>query len=165
MRLYLMRHATSSAGEEGNRTAGGDTGLTPNGMTKARAAAHGLAELRVELTYLLTSPLARAVQTGEIAAHVLGLPSSQVRRTETLQPGSKPALLVDEIARLEAEELLCVGHSPHLDDVIANLLGCPSRITALKKAAVACLQLEPVSPPRGLLLWLYPQKTLRRLGR
>jgi phosphohistidine phosphatase len=165
MRLYLMRHATAGAGDAATRMADEDPPLTPNGMSKARAAAHGLAELRVEVGYLLTSPLARAVQTGEIAAHVLGIPGSQIRSTQALQPGSEPALLLDEMARLEAEEVLCVGHSPHLDDVISRVLGAPARITALKKAGIACLQLESVAPTRALLLWLYPQRVLRRLGR
>jgi hypothetical protein len=51
-----------------------------------------------------------------------------------------------------------------LDDVIAAVLRCPGRVTALKKAAVACLQLEAGSSPPGVLLWLYSRKALRRLG-
>jgi phosphohistidine phosphatase len=165
MRLYLMRHATAGSGDAMTRPADEDLPLTPNGMSKARAAAHGLAELRVEVGYLLTSPLSRAVQTAEIAAHVLGIPGSQIRSTKALQPGSDPALLLDEIGRLEAEKVLCIGHSPHLDDVISKLLGATGRITALKKAGIACLQLESVAPARALLLWLFPQKVLRHLGR
>ena len=165
MRIYLMRHATSGSEEELSRSADEDPPLSPNGMTKARAVARGLAELRIELHCVLSSPLARAAQTAEIVSHALGVPAGQVRSTDALRPGTKPSVLIEEMARLGGEEVLCVGHSPHLDDVMASLLGCSSRITVLKKAAVACVQCEALSPPRGVLLWLYPQRVLRRLGR
>ena len=65
----------------------------------------------------------------------------------------------------EAEGIRCVGQGPQLDDLISHLLDCRFRITALKKAAVACLERHSISPPRGLLLWLYPPKVLRRSGK
>jgi phosphohistidine phosphatase len=165
MRLYLMRHATSGSEGDPGQPADADPPLSPSGMSKARAAARGLLELRIELSFVLSSPLARAMQTAEIVAQTLSVPVSQLRSIDALRPESAPAALIDELARLEAEELLCVGHGPQLDDVVAALLGCSSRITALKKAAVVGLQCESLSPPRGVLLWLYPQRGLRRMGR
>jgi len=160
-----MRHATAGVSDRPERSADEDPPLTPDGMTKARAAARGLAELQIETSVFLTSPCLRAVRTAEIVAQVLGITGDQIRRTDALKPESSPSQLVEEIFVLEAEAVLCVGHSPQLDDVISHILGCRSRITALKKAAVACLELEPISPPRGLLVWLYPQRVLRRIGR
>ena len=164
-RLYLMRHATAGASDPPERSADEDPPLTPDGITKARAAARGLAEHQIEASLFLTSPLLRAVRTAEIVALEFSVPIDQIRRTDALKPESSPSQLVEEIFVLEAEAVLCVGHSPQLDDVISHILGCRSRITALKKAAVACLELDSISPPRGLLLWLYPQKVLRRLGK
>jgi len=164
-RLCLMRHAPAGAGDHAERSTDDDPSLTPNGMTKARAAAWGLAELEIEAPVLPTSPFLRAVQKAEIVSQVLGIPSDQIRRTDILKPGTSPSQLVEEILPLEAEAVVCAGHSPQLDDAISHIPDCQSRITRLKKAAVACLELSSGSPPRGFLLWLYPPRMLRRLGR
>jgi phosphohistidine phosphatase len=163
IRLYLMRHATAGSLSDGS----GDTDppLTTDGVAKARGAARGLVKLGVDPAILLTSPLLRAVQTAQIVSQELGIPVDRIRRTDTLKPGSAPGLLVEELSRVEGETALCVGHAPLLDDVIAHLLGTDSRLTALKKASVACLELAAGGSPQGLLLWLFPQKILRRLGR
>ena len=96
---------------------------------------------------------------------MLAVPGDQIRRTESLTPGAVPSRLLEEIHALEAAGILSVGHSPQLDDVISHVLDCRSRMTAMKKAAVAGMELDSISPPGGLLLWLYPQKALRRLGK
>jgi phosphohistidine phosphatase len=165
MLLYLMRHAAAGGGESEDLPADDDRGLTPQGMVKARAAARGLVRLDVHPTALLTSPLLRAFQTAEIASEELGFQPDQIRHTEALRPASPVKQLLEELSGIAAEEVLCVGHSPDLDNVIAQVLSCTSRVTALKKASVACLQIDSLSPARGVLLWLHPQKVLRRLGK
>jgi phosphohistidine phosphatase len=114
---------------------------------------------------VLSSPLLRALQTAEIISEELRLPPDQVRRSEALRPGSPVKLFLEELSGIGTGEVLCVGHSPDLDDFVSRLLRCPSRITALKKASVACLQIDSLSPTQGVLLWLHPQKVLRRLGK
>jgi phosphohistidine phosphatase len=165
MRIYLMRHAAAACADEETSVKGGGPGLSPQGLVRARAAARGLATLRIGSMALLTSPLVRAAETAEIAAQELGMPGDQIRRTETLHPASSAAQLLSELSQVEAEEALCIGHSPLLDDMISLLLGSASRITALKKTAVACIEIKSFSPPRGVLLWLHPQKVLRKLGK
>lgn len=165
MLLYLMRHAAAASGESEGQPTDEDPGLTPQGMVKARVSARGLVRLRIHPTVLLTSPLSRALQTAEIVSEELGVPTDQIRSSDALQPTSPATQILEELSGIEAEEVLCIGHAPHLDDVISLLLGCPSRITALKKASVACLQVDSLAPARGVLLWLHPQKVLRRLGK
>jgi phosphohistidine phosphatase SixA len=105
------------------------------------------------------------LQTAEIVSEELGLPPDQIRHAAALRPGSSVKQLLEELSGIEAAEVLCVGHSPDLDNFISQVLGCPSRITALRKASVACLQIDSLSPAQGILLWLHPQKVLRRLGK
>jgi phosphohistidine phosphatase len=164
-RLYLMRHASAEIGDVTDKLANKDPGLTADGMTKARAAARGLEEFRIESDLLITSPLLRANQTAEIVAEVLRIPGGFVKRLDALKPEGTAIQLLEEIARLEGEAVFCVGHSPQLDDLISHILGCKSRITALKRTAVACLEIDSLTPPKGLLLWLFPPKALRRLGK
>jgi len=163
MRLYLMRHA--SAEEDGEPDNPSDPGLTQEGMIKARSAARGLVSLGIQPDALLTSPLRRAVQTAEIVAQELSIREDKLVRSETLQPGANPAQLLEELSRIEENEVLCFGHAPHLDDVIAHLLGCRRPVTILKKAAVVCMELDPVEEGRGILIWLFPQRALRRMAK
>jgi phosphohistidine phosphatase SixA len=66
---------------------------------------------------------------------------------------------------MKAKEVVCFGHEPHLHLVIGQVLHTSARITELKKAGVAFLELDRISPPQGQLLALYPAKTLRLLGK
>ena len=163
MRLYLMRHA--SAEEDGEPDSPSDPGLTQEGQTKARAAARGLACFGIQPDALLTSPLRRTIQSAEIAAEELGIRDDRLVHTEVLKPGADPAQFVQELSQIEENEVLCFGHAPHLDQVIAHLLGCRAAITALKKTAVACLDLDPIESGKGVLIWLFPQRALRRMAK
>lgn len=164
MRLYLMRHGIAINRDDPSCPPEADRPLTPKGIERTRAAARGLAELGVHARIMLTSPFLRSVQTAEIVCEVLGYPVKRLRRTDGLKPEAKPAQLLAEVARLKADSVMCFGHAPNLDLVIAQALGSGSVITALKKAGVACLEFESYDAPRGLLLWLHTPKSLRLLG-
>ncbi len=141
-----------------------DRHLTPNGIARMEAAARGLRVLGVQPGLIFTSPYLRSVQTAEIACAVLGYPVKKLRRSDALLPESKPEELFQELAAIKAEEVMCFGHAPNLDLVIAAAVGKGDLFTALKKAGLARLEMESLSPPKGLLAWLHGPKTLRRLG-
>ncbi len=126
--------------------------------------AKGVAKLVASADALMSSPLVRAVQTAEIFAAALGYAKEKIVRTDALLPGSDAVVLFRELAKQkDGEEVFCFGHAPQLDEAVAFALGAKQLLTALKKAGVACLELERVSPPSGILLWLCPPKILRRL--
>lgn len=167
IRLYLMRHG--AAATPGAHAAGPDSErpLTSKGIEKTRAAAQGLKNLGIEPTALVSSPYRRALQTAEIAAQVFGIPAAKIRRTEALTPAAKPSALIQELAQLRAREILCCGHAPNMDLVIAYVIGTRSPVTALKKSGVACLELPAatgVLAGRGTLVWILPPKVLRSLA-
>jgi len=164
MMLYLMRHGVAINRQDPNCPPDAERPLTKKGMAKTRAVAVGLRELGILPEAMLTSPLLRAAQTAEITAEVLGFSPARIRRTDALIFGKKPAELFGELAKMRAKEVMCFGHAPHLDEVIAFALGSDSPFTALKKAGVACLELETVSPPHGLLVWIHTPKSLRLLA-
>src|SRR5207237_391919 len=88
-----------------------------------------------------------------------------IRRSELLLPGAELTLLFRELARdKQASSIFLFGHAPHLDDVIATALGSKKRVTTLKKAGVALVELKRISPPAGILAWLATPKMLRRAG-
>jgi phosphohistidine phosphatase len=164
MLLYLVRHGVAVDREDPDCPPETERPLTPKGMKKTRAAALGLFALGVKPDVVLTSPWLRSVQTAEIFCEVIGFSSNKIVRADSLKGTSSPAELLRDLAKLKAKEVMCFGHEPHLHQVIAQILHTGARITELKKAGVACLDLEKVSPPQGQLIALYPPKTLRLLG-
>ncbi|MGB7172139.1 MAG: histidine phosphatase family protein [Candidatus Acidiferrales bacterium] len=164
MKLFLMRHGIAIDRTDPACPPEADRFLTPRGIAKTEAAARGLRTIGIKPSLILTSPLLRAVQTAEIVCEVLGYPVKKLRHTEALKPESKPADLFDEISALSANEILCVGHAPNLDLVIALGVGSHSAVTALKKAGCASLDMESFSPMRGSIVSVYLPRTLRLLA-
>ncbi|MGD0908586.1 MAG: histidine phosphatase family protein [Candidatus Acidiferrales bacterium] len=165
MHLYLIRHGIAIDREDPKCPTDTERPLTPEGIKKSNAVAHGLAALGVHPDAVLTSPWLRAAQTAEIFCDVMGFASKKIMRVDALKGTSTPLDLFRELAKLRAKEVLCFGHEPHLHLVIGQVLHTGTRITELKKAGVAFLNLDHVSPPHGQLLALYPPKTLRLLGK
>lgn len=120
---------------------------------------------------VVTSPYVRARQTAEIVTHVLGCGGVETIVDEALVPTAHP----EAMPRLVREHLgpgaappiiLCVGHAPNLDRVLAHLVGADEAFTALKKAGLASVQLRghTLGHACGRLFALYPGSVLRRLG-
>jgi phosphohistidine phosphatase len=162
IRLYLMRHGIAIDREDPDCPPEAERYLTPKGVAKTRAAAQGLRALGVKPDTVITSPYLRAVQTAEIACEALRFRPAKLRRSDALLPEADPAQILRELARIRPREVLCVGHAPNLDLVIAHALGSERTVTTLKKAGVACLDLT--STHRGTLLWIYPPRALRTLA-
>jgi phosphohistidine phosphatase len=164
VKLLLMRHGIAVDRMDPACPPDEERPLTPKGERRTRAAARGLAALGIEIEAALSSPLVRARETAEIAAEVLGLDPADVELTALLRPGSDPAALVHALEKRSESEILCVGHAPHLDLVIAACLGIRGEPPlALKKAGVALIDVEPQSG-RGHLEWLLEPRALRKLG-
>jgi phosphohistidine phosphatase len=163
MIVYLVRHGLAVNREDPDCPPDPQRPLTPKGADKTRMAMAGLREIGAKPGLILSSPLLRAWQTAEIAAQALHSPKGKIRRTEALLPDADPALLLQELARLKEEEVLCAGHAMHLDEFIAHATGNGKVSTSLKKSGAACLEIEGAGG-RGVLVALYPPRTLRLLG-
>jgi phosphohistidine phosphatase len=163
MRLYLMRHGRA----EPRNDSGADArrALTAQGRARVEAVARGLATLGVKPKELWSSPLLRALQTAEIVARRLGLPAGHIHQTQSLVPEAAPRQFLAELAkRGRGGDLLCCGHAPHLDALLAECLGLGSQSrTALKKAGVACLEMDLPTTGAARLEWLLPPAALRRI--
>jgi len=160
MLLFLMRHGIAVDPEDAPGLPDAQRPLTSEGLRRTRQVARALRKLDVVPDLILSSPAVRATQTAEVAAKVLG--TRRTRTTTSLAPGSPPRKLLAEAARSRAKTVLCTGHAPHLDLVIAAAVGAPAPVCELKKAGVACLDLEPRSR-RALLVWLMQPGVARRL--
>jgi len=164
MRLYLVRHGVAVDRDDTDCPPDTERPLTPKGVKKSHDAAMGLLALGVKPDAVLTSPWLRAVQTAEIFCEAIGFSSNKIIRTDSLKGTSTPTELLRELAKMKSKEVMCFGHEPHLHMVIGQVLHTGARITELKKAGAACLDLERISPPQGQLIALYPAKALRLIG-
>jgi len=163
MILYIVRHGIAVDRTDPKCPPEAERPLTAKGVQKTRAAALGLKELKVKLDVLITSPLVRAAQTAEIFAESLGYPTGKIRVSDALKPASNPAEIAKEISHLKAKEVMCVGHAPHLDQLISQLVGGRGVFTSLKKAGVASLE-HVGTHSAWRLQWILTPKVLRQLA-
>ncbi len=164
MIVYIVRHGTAIDRTDPDAPPDPERPLTRKGIEKTRAAMLGLREQKIKPDVLITSPFLRAAQTAEIAAETLGYPREKIQRTNGLAPSAEPAEIWKELSKLKSKSVMCFGHGPNVDFLIASALESRTAVTSLKKSGVACLEMTSLSPPKGQLLWLLQPKMLRRLG-
>jgi phosphohistidine phosphatase len=163
MILYLVRHGIAVDPNDPKSPPEPERPLTAKGVQKTRVTALGLNELKVKPDVLITSPYVRAAQTAEIFAEALGFPQQKIRTHDALKPSGSPSEITKEIIRLRAKEVMCFGHAPQLDLMIAHLVGVPGVFTSLKKAGIACLE-HSSSRAKWDLRWIVTPKMLRQLA-
>jgi phosphohistidine phosphatase len=157
MRLYVLRHAIAADAPVGGSDAAReltDEGRRRLGIVLERARAAG-----VSPDVILTSPYLRAIQTAEIAADALGLRASPVV-SQHLFPNSDVLDFWRELADYDRfDQVMLVGHNPHLSELVSTLVGSHFCGIVMKKAALAAVELRRTSgEPRGELLWLLTPK-------
>jgi phosphohistidine phosphatase len=159
MKFYLMRHGPAE--DRADSGLDGDRALSPAGRDRVRGVAKRLLEIEEAPTYIVTSPLARSVQTAEIVAITSKLNARrgtvEVRRELSPGAGAEAALLVRRIALEGGKRVLFVGHEPDLTGVVSALLGGFHR--PFDKAMVVGLQL-PAEGGQARLRFVLDPRTL-----
>lgn len=154
MDLFILRHA-----EAGEAPRDEDRELTERGHEQARAAAAGIARLKVGITAIASSPLPRAVQTAQPVAAAFGL---TVETAEALASGHGPEEVIALLSDYDGDAgLLLVGHEPQLSGIILQITG--GRVH-MRKAMLAHIELQSANPAYGALAWLLSWKHLRSIG-
>ena len=168
MELYIIRHATAQPLGRKNDFTDEKRSLTAEGRERMRDAARGLRKLGVELDLILTSPLARAVETAEVLANVFGMNKADVEQTANLAPGASSGELFAEIkAHTGVESVALVGHQPDLGELICKVArGNGGLSLELKKGSVCCVSIAQTVPElQGALSWLMTPRQLRLLSK
>lgn len=153
MQLYLLRHGRAEHRAASGRDA--DRVLTPEGIGQLRRVLKLAHHAGVLPSLILSSPLARAIQTAEIAGQELEYPG-EIGRTTSLVPESSPSLVWDEIRVHSAEPaLLVVSHEPLLSSVVASLLGSPRPMMHFAAGGLARIDIDAFgAQPAGVLEWM-----------
>jgi phosphohistidine phosphatase len=157
MRLYVMRHGPaedqSPSGQDSDRA------LSIRGRQRVRAVAAALVEADETPLAVVSSQLARALQTAEIVAIGTDLASRdgsvEVRRE--LAPGAEVPALAREIVRQGRDRVMLVGHEPDLSSLVAALVGRfdggfdKAMVVGLDVAAAGAARLRFVLDPKALV--------------
>ncbi len=164
--VHLFRHGIAIDPTDPSCPTDPERYLTDKGRMRTKLAAKGLLAVGIAPEVIIASPYVRAQQTAEIAREVLGGDALPLVTSDTLTPMADPSDVVDMLRARGEQNLLCVGHSPNLDRVLAYLVGADEPIGALKKAGCASLEIRHGRPGPGnaLLVGLYPTSVLRKLG-
>jgi phosphohistidine phosphatase len=163
--FYIMRHGLASPRGAAGVSDDAKRPLTPEGKKKMQEIARGLIRLGVELDWVVSSPMVRAVETAGIVADAL---SAKVPMdiTETLSPGGSPEALIAFLANHpHRKRVLVVGHEPDLSELAARLVGAGRHAhISFKKGGCCWISFDEFPPksPGELVWWLTP-RVMRKL--
>jgi phosphohistidine phosphatase len=156
MLIYIFRHGEADWIGEAKKRKGEERHLTTEGRKwVGRVTALASKELGFRPDLLLTSPLARAKETAEIARDTLG--SAQEPEVEECLLGEGQVKDVYAVLRKRAPgSVALVTHLPLIDHLFGDLLGGESNI-GLHSGSVAAIQCK-ANPGhgKGSLRWLLP---------
>jgi len=153
MNLYILRHGEAL---DSPQYADSERPLSNHGLQQAAAVGRFFRDQGIRLDHVFCSPLLRARQTVEILFRESG--ATPINTTDALVSSSDPRLILQEIRTLDCEEILLVGHEPHLGKTVSLLLGLEDRtLVEMKTCSLACVAtVAAPSPGRGKLRWLIP---------
>lgn len=139
MNLFILRHGLAVEPGTNNIAKDSERPLTPKGERKLWKIAEALEEMELRFDWILCSPYVRARQTAEIVAEALRV-RQELETTDHLTPDGSFKRLVELInaRRPAAEEVLLVGHEPHLSRLISLLLSGRTEVQVLMKKAGLC---------------------------
>jgi phosphohistidine phosphatase len=140
--------------------------LTPEGKKKTRKALAGLRRIGVVPTHIFSSPLARALETAQLARQTFAMRGDILIR-DALLPDAPPDELLAVLAALPEDAcVICVGHEPHLGAVACVMLfGKTDGGLALKKAGSCSVSFDAKPRAgRGTLNWWLTPVQLRTLA-
>lgn len=161
MNLYFLRHAIAvPRGTLGYQDE--DRPLTAPGKRKMKGIAEGMLQMELGFDRILCSPYLRARQTAEIVSKSF---SGEVELWKSLMPTANARQLIAALVRVPENNVLLVGHEPHLSTFISFLIsGNFDSNIELKKGGLCKLSCEAISYGRcATLHWLMAPAQLRRL--
>jgi phosphohistidine phosphatase len=158
VQIYLLRHGIAE--DSGPGQPDSERALTGEGKEKLRRVLHRAHAAGVAPSLILSSPYVRAVQTAEVAVEVLAY-QGKIVKTRVLVPEASPFDTWVEIRkRPEESAILLASHEPLMSSLAAFLLGAPSLVVDMKKAALVRVDCDRLGPePKCMLKWMLTPAT------
>lgn len=137
MKIYIMRHGPAEDQARSGRDF--DRKLTSSGRARTELIARELGQREEQPKRIVSSPLARTLETAEVVIAALRLGIAPEARDE-LAPGGDALSLVRELARDGARRVMLVGHEPDVSTLTSILL--PNWSHGFDKAMVVSLKID-----------------------
>jgi phosphohistidine phosphatase len=164
--LYIMRHGLAALRAAATVLDDAKRPLTPEGRQKMRGIAAGLANLGLDVDWIVSSPLVRAVETAELVGQALAS-KPPLELCDALRPGGSGEALITFLAkRRDRRRVLVVGHEPDLGELAARLIGAGRNASMPFKKGGCCLITFTLFPPKspGRLIWWLTPRVMKRIS-
>jgi phosphohistidine phosphatase len=147
MFLYLVQHAEAKREEEDPAR-----DLTARGCIDIEDVAHQLKRLNVQVSRIFHSGKTRAKSTATVlASHIR--PRAGISEAPGLAPLDDPEIWADRIATMD-EDILLVGHLPHLARLAALLLSGDKERTVINFQMGGVVRLRRMEPAQWAIDWM-----------
>lgn len=163
--LYLIRHAKSSWTDPS--LADQERPLNKRGLRDAPLMGQRLADRKVRVDAIWSSPALRAAQTARHFAHALNYPRKEIQLRDRLSASAIDELLLEiRSCPDEVKGLLVIGHNPVISEC-ANILiggGRETNIESIPTCGIVALEFslsswQQIGEQGGRMLFFdYPKK-------
>lgn len=110
-------------------------------------------------TLILASPLARALETAQIAGKTLGHEDDIVTSNAFIPDASSEDAWAEIRTHKDQPEVLIASHQPLCSELTAFLLDAPTLAVDFRKAALICIDIDVEGQrPHGVLQWMLTSK-------
>ena len=158
--ICILRHGIAIRRDADGSLDDSKRKLTPEGREKMEKIARGLQRLNLDLDWIVTSPLVRAVETAQIISDSFGS-KVPLDLCDALRPGEPAEKVLQFLAKQpDRRRIMLVGHEPDLSMLAARLLGAGRDAGLAFKKGGCCLVLcdhLSLKMPGRLLWWMTPR--------
>ncbi|MFQ5474991.1 MAG: phosphohistidine phosphatase SixA [Candidatus Nanoarchaeia archaeon] len=127
MRVYLVQHGEAEQNDP-------ERHLTDKGVSDVEKVADQVFE-KITAKKIVHSGKARAKQTADIISKRTGIPAEEA---EGLRPMDDPSVWAEKIE----EDVMLVGHLPHLSLLASKLINSEKKIVDFQMGCIVCLEKE-----------------------
>lgn len=165
MVIYFLRHANAGSKHFSNPAKDEKRPIDKMGEEQSHDVGRALAAIGVSVNVIISSPLARAMQTAAIVSQEIGHEEKLV-----LDDALRPEATFDKFKGLvnryqDKAAIMVVGHDPSMTDFVNRVLsgGRPLSAIEMKKGGVA--KVETDVRRNAVLKWCMPPKIVQKIQR
>jgi phosphohistidine phosphatase len=165
MVIYFLRHANAGQKHFSDAVKDEKRPIDKIGEEQSHDVGRALAAIGVTVNVILSSPLARAIQTAAIVSQELGHEEKLV-----LDDALRPEATFEKFKVLlnrhkDKAAIMVVGHDPSMTEFVNKVLsgGGPLAAIEMKKGGVA--KVEKDLRKQALLKWVMPPKVVQKIQR
>lgn len=156
--FVLLRHGIAEERSDGRPDE--ERSLTAKGNERMKEIGRALPLIVPKAELIISSPLARALQTSLWVAKGYGR-KVKIESSDALKPMARPKEFRTLIEKFSNRVVIFVGHEPNLSAIFSEITGSKNGNVELKKGG--CYGVSFDGQGGGMLEWLLTPRILRKL--